>query len=257
MVSKGCCLGNGCRFTLNRQREDPRDYQYEPTKSRALLGPSEYVPPPKYSLEPVLPATLNQGTIAACAANAASNVVKHALGLAFQPSRLHIYYYARLLETLPLEDDCGTTLRSVCQAATKYGVIDETQHPYKNTNVSKKPPDGKQQLLNACSAYVAVPQTLKHLTSCLREGRPIIFGIQVFPSALSQAVNKSGVIPMPKPDERAHGGHALLLVGYDDTTRCFTIQNTWGQRWGRKGFGTLPYDFVLSKELAFDFWTLY
>ena len=39
-------------------------------------------------------------------------------------------------------------------------------------------------------------------------------------------------------------GHCVLGVGYDDTVRLFTCQNSWGDTWGDKGFFTLPYDYA-------------
>lgn len=37
------------------------------------------------------------------------------------------------------------------------------------------------------------------------------------------------------------GGHAVSIVGYDDTTQSFLIRNSWGEEWGEKGFGRVAY----------------
>ncbi|MDP2305585.1 MAG: C1 family peptidase [Pseudomonadota bacterium] len=39
------------------------------------------------------------------------------------------------------------------------------------------------------------------------------------------------------------GGHAVLVVGYDDASETVTILNSWGPDFGDKGYGTLPYAF--------------
>lgn len=52
------------------------------------------------------------------------------------------------------------------------------------------------------------------------------------------------------------GGHAVLAVGYRHATRQFVFRNSWGRGWGDHGYGYLPYEFVASAALTWDFWTL-
>lgn len=42
------------------------------------------------------------------------------------------------------------------------------------------------------------------------------------------------------------GYHALLIIGYDDSTETFLIRNSWGEGWGDNGYGTISYDYVRS-----------
>jgi C1A family cysteine protease len=58
---------------------------------------------------------------------------------------------------------------------------------------------------------------------------------------------------MPAPDDPRGGGHAICLVGYDDSKRLFTFRNSWGESRGDKGYGILPYAYVLDPNLANDF----
>ena len=59
---------------------------------------------------------------------------------------------------------------------------------------------------------------------------------------------------MPGRDESVLGGHAVLLVGYDDSTRRFRLRNSWSEDWGQQGYGTLPYEYVTDGNLSDDFW---
>lgn len=44
--------------------------------------------------------------------------------------------------------------------------------------------------------------------------------------------------PLGKPV----GGHALVLIGYDDSKNAYKVLNSWGQSWGDQGYGWIDYD---------------
>ncbi len=37
------------------------------------------------------------------------------------------------------------------------------------------------------------------------------------------------------------GGHAILIIGYDDTNQYFIVKNSWGTTWGEAGFFRIAY----------------
>jgi len=88
----------------------------------------------------------------------------------------------------------------------------------------------------------------------IKSKAPIIFGMSIFPSFISKNVTD---IPMPEPDEAVLGGHAALLVGYDDEESCWIVLTSWGDKFGDKGFLYLPYDyFFKEKKYVTDLWVL-
>lgn len=50
-------------------------------------------------------------------------------------------------------------------------------------------------------------------------------------------------------------GHSMLIVGYNDTTKMFTLRNSYGNLWGNQGYCYAPYDLILS-DWAIDFWVM-
>jgi C1A family cysteine protease len=94
------------------------------------------------------------------------------------------------------------------------------------------------------------------MKGCLAEGYPFAFGMTVYDSFEGDEVAKTGVVQMPSPDEQVVGGHAVLVVGYDDSQQIFIVRNSWGSEWGMGGYFTLPYAYIVNPDLASDFWTL-
>jgi hypothetical protein len=84
---------------------------------------------------------------------------------------------------------------------------------------------------------------LNTLKSLVAGGEPIAIAIPVHTSYYSVTYTNP-VVPRPKPGETFYGGHAMLIVGYDDSIGGFLAVNSWGTGWGRNGYGYLSYDFV-------------
>jgi C1A family cysteine protease len=61
---------------------------------------------------------------------------------------------------------------------------------------------------------------------------------------------------MPDPSETVLGGHAVMAVGYDDSSSRLLARNSWGKDWGMGGYFTIPYAYVADNYLADDFWTI-
>jgi GNAT superfamily N-acetyltransferase len=55
---------------------------------------------------------------------------------------------------------------------------------------------------------------------------------------------RMGKIPLPEQDDKILGGHCVFLFGYDDIKKIFNFQNSWGEKWGDKGRGYLPYHYI-------------
>ena len=104
-------------------------------------------------------------------------------------------------------------------------------------------------------SYQSLIQDLTQMRGCLASGYPFIFGFTVYESFESPAVAQSGHAPMPGPNERTVGGHAVLAVGYDDASLTFLVRNSWGAGWGMAGYFTMPYTYLVQPGLASDLWT--
>lgn len=267
---------------------DLRDYTEErpdiaDMTEKLGISPTEKVTPSlrdKVDLRKWCSKIESQGSLGSCTAHAAIGVVEYfeirAFSRHIEGSRLFVYKTTRNL--MGVVGDTGAWLRNTMGALVLCGVSPERYWTYtdKKPDFDREPPsfiyavaDNYEALRYFChdplGRKVLPVNVLATVKRFLAAGIPSMFGFFGFPS-FSQS-NITGRIPYPCPPERAQWGHAIVAVGYDDnmkikntkcdkeTTGALLIRNSWGTGWGDKGYGWLPYDYVLDK-LALDFWSL-
>jgi len=216
--------------------------------------------PKKADLRPLCPPVENQGELGSCTAHALTGALevlekKDSLPVV-QMSRLFVYYNERALEHT-VSSDSGAMIRDGIKTLAKQGACAESLWPYSTAKFKAKPAAKcyTQALNHQITSYQRI-LSLDEMRSCLADGFPFVFGFTVYESFESQSVAKSGKLSMPGARERTVGGHAVLAVGYDDAQKRFTVRNSWGADWGVKGYFTMPYDYLASRDLADDLWTI-
>ena len=222
--------------------------------------------PPLVDLRPQDSPIVDQGQLGSCTANAIGAALAFDQGkqggAIVQPSRLQLYYDERAMEG-NINEDAGAEIKDGIQCAVKIGVAPETLWPYNISRFAEKPPSQVYAAAekNQALVYSEVSQNLCQMKGCLAQGYPIVIGFSVYESFESDAVASTGVVPMPDTDnESLLGGHAVMVVGYDDASRRFMVRNSWGTGWGdpqHPGYFTMPYDYLLNANLSSDFWTVF
>lgn len=210
----------------------------------------------------------DQGKLGSCTANAGVGLMEYyerrILGTYLNAARLFVYKTTRKL--LGWTGDTGAYMRTTMQAMALFGAPPERRYPYVISRFDNEPSAYHYALAQNYQSLryyrldshkLSREELLVRLKCFLNVGLPFMFGYSVYNWG-----NDKGEIPYPKPGERRRGGHAIVGVGYDDNRvigndkGALLIRNSWSTRWGDKGYGWLPYSYVLNK-LSSDFWSLF
>lgn len=212
-------------------------------------------------LRKLCPPVYDQGELGSCTANAIAaafefDAIKQNKEV-YTPSRLFIYYNERKKNN-NINEDAGASIRDSVIEISNFGVCPEVMWPYDINKFKDLPPEKcyYDALWNKCIEYKKVEQNLDQMKQCLAEGFPFVFGINVYDSFMSDEVAKTGLVPIPKSDENLQGGHALLMVAIYPKKKLFGFRNSWSSSWGDKGYGYIPFEYILDSNLASDFWTV-
>jgi len=234
------------------EKQNSKDKKYSASRDRQL--------PPNVDLRSYMTPVENQGNSNSCTANAMAGAYEYLtnriLGQSADVSRLFIYYNARELDG-DCSQDQGTYLKSCVKVLRKHGACSENTWSFNLDQILEQPP--KKAYKEAANFRVEdaarVEIDLHTMQSCLAEGYPFAFGLQLFSSF--QQAGSTGLVPMPDPDNEKHdGGHAMLCVGYSDVDQVFIVRNSWGTDWGEQGYCYIPYDYMTKPDLIHDCWTI-
>ncbi|HUV85156.1 MAG TPA: C1 family peptidase, partial [Methanosarcinales archaeon] len=204
--------------------------------------------PKQFSMKDEMPNVYDQEDIGSCVANGVCLDIKYRYKLQggeFEPSRLFEYWNARCL-TRDCYEDTGTTIRNGMKAAKKWGICEEQYWIYETDKFAVKPKYSafKDGLDHQALKYEAIILTPEQIESALFQRFPIVLGIAIYTSFLSEEVATNGVMPMPSlydDNERAEGGHCITLIGYNAKTHMYIARNSWGIDWGKNGNFLIPY----------------
>jgi C1A family cysteine protease len=232
-------------------------------KTVGLTTPSKVSLPAQVDLTAWCSGIEDQEDLGSCTAQAGVGVVEYferkAFGNYIDASRLFLYKVTRTL--MHQTGDTGAFLRTTMGAMALFGVPPEEYWPYLIADFDREPSAfcySFAQNFQAISYYRLDPpgtsrdELLARIKANLAGSLPSMFGFTVFESIRQAAT--SGQIPYPTSQEPVLGGHAIVTVGHDDnlkiknslpggeeTTGALLIRNSWGESWGQKGHGWLPY----------------
>jgi hypothetical protein len=173
-------------------------------------------------------------------------------------SRLFIYFVGRKNDQVRFGDgssltvrDEGMTLSGAANALEAQGACLEKTWPFELDSVNDRPPgDAFEEATDYKITEVKlIPVDETAMKQCLAEGFPIVFGCKLTKPFFTAPGGKIVTPDASDPQSAEHGRHAMLIVGYSDSEKVFIVRNSWGERWGDKGYCYMPYEYLCNPDL--------
>lgn len=194
----------------------------------------------------------DQGQLGACTVFAIASIYEYILKYNeltdADLSESFVYYNVRHANGRDLEDT-GSSFQDVIMSIGQQGICTEPLHPY-SLPLSQEPSteayqDAKKRRITKALNVNISEHDIK---SAIQEGYPVAVSLKIFDSFYTT----KGFVERPTADQMAeadYGYHAMVVVGYTDETRHFVVRNSWGQRFGDKGYCYIPYSYLCDPEL--------
>src|SRR6218665_3016114 len=138
--------------------------------------------------------------------------------------------------------DCGSYIADALELMKTKGVVSWKQMPYSDKDCTKPMEDEFSQAINyKIKGYNRLANKLNfnEYKQYLSNDVPVIIGVPLGAGFDNIGNNSTATFKCTQVEE---GGHAMLVVGYDDTKKAFKIMNSWGKNWGDKGHIWVDYD---------------
>lgn len=200
----------------------------------------------KIDLTSAFGAIRNQGGRLTCLAFATSDVHGFAHGFSDHLSVEHLFFHA-VRRTVNGDPNKAVGLQAICSAVDRDGQAMESGWPY----LSKLPANIAEWVPPPTAAPVyKKPAQLKNYTfdevcANLDCGHPLVLAMSITENFCKGGDN--GVVAYSKNDQKADY-HAVVAVGHTihDGKKLIRIRNSWGEKWGDKGYIWLTEDYISS-----------
>lgn len=217
--------------------------------------------PERVDLRPLCSPVEDQGHIGSCAANAVVGAMEYLQRRRGEGvtdlSRLFVYYNARQLAGHENEDS-GTFIHHAMAAVLAHGACPESMWPYQPALWASRPTDACYQAATEFEGLSFARTPLgPACKTALAMGLPVVFGATLPAESLQVEAAATGRISIPDgPWPPPGGGHAMLIVGYDDAQASWILRNSWGTKWGDEGYAQVPYQVLERYASPTQFWVI-
>jgi hypothetical protein len=218
-------------------------------------GASGNALPERITLEKFAPKRLHQGNQGSCvgwASAYAARTILQARATGQNPNQT-AFSPAYLYNQIRLSGCEGAYMLDAMKAMSQNGAMPFQQFGYDDSDCSRVPNSqemerGRQYRIKGYNRLTVGASDYKPdilaMKQNLAQGAPVVVGMMVGGSFMSGMLGKD----MWRPTQsdytmRGFGGHAMCVIGYDDTKEggAFQLMNSWSEDWGNNGIAWVRY----------------
>ena len=202
----------------------------------------------------------NQGGAGSCTAFAASSIFEYILNYhnvnndstsSLSPRFLYYNVCKKNNDGTPIDN--GSSYYDIMHSLEDKGICTEDLCPYDLRAFSEAPSDEANNDAKTRLVTKAMNVNICHndIVSALAEGYPVAIALKLFDSF--EQPNSSGFIFRPTDEELAggdNGWHAMVICGFSDQQKVYIVRNSWGEKFGDKGYCYIPFSYIEDKELC-------
>jgi len=217
--------------------------------------------PSSYDLSSNMPPVRSQGQQGSCTAWATGYYLKsydehieHKTTYGIGDDYSNVYSPAFLYNIIKASDcDHGSYISDALERLETVGISSWEDMPYTDRSCSARP--SQQATENAKCAKISSYKLLysqgynqlnmDDLKGYIANKQPVVIAIEVykgFDTGYTRLSNNEYIYKDKRLNVNASGGHAITLVGYDDSINAFKIVNSWGKEWANDGYLWIDYD---------------
>ena len=141
--------------------------------------------------------------------------------------------------------DQGLDMTAASRFIVQNGAVPWVSFPWSATDYRTQPSAEllAQGAANAPARFYLVPNgNVNTMKAWLSAGYPILWGSEVDDTFSGFTTAQVWTGPLDGGAAGGHAaGHAMAIVGYDDTKQAFKIYNSWGNDWGAGGMAYISY----------------
>lgn len=205
-------------------------------------------------------AVRDQGSQGSCAAFAVVGIFEYLMKttgekVATNLSESFVYYNLRKKRGEHAEDKGGSISDAISSVGTQ-GVCLEELCPYVAGDFTTEPSavaynDGLTRTIATAKSIRLdedIDRNVQNLRSAIADGYPVAIALRICESFNAT----KGFVSKPEQSEidaKSKGNHAMVVCGYSDKEKFFIVRNSWGTRFGDRGYCYIPYSYVADPTL--------